>query len=231
MDSTIQLLLNWGQDNTLLGSCHIFITKCTHIYNILFYGWYFFKICIYVLLRGKINFLSSRWNDSNYYRIRGAKNYFVALSTLRDLSKIRDLKQRRFWGCTSTGSCPFSFLGDGFAQIFSQIVSIRVKKLSNTNYIASRHITREKSSLPVDVRCSKTSLLKLPISRGGGRWKQREGHIGHWSCRGSPTEKKEVLYLVKKLGRNRRVGLSMLSSKMYVYSITKNQLEISFAFS
>ena len=54
-------------------------------------------------------------------------------------------------------------MGDGFAQIFSQIVSIRVKKLSNTNYIASRHITREKSSLPVDVRCSKTSLLKLPI--------------------------------------------------------------------
>ena len=70
-----------------------------------------------------------------------------------------DVFERR----TSTGSCPFSFLGDGFAQIFSQIVSIRVKKLSNTNYIASRHITREKSSLPVNVRCSKTSLLKLPI--------------------------------------------------------------------
>ena len=69
-----------------------------------------------------------------------------------------DVFERR----TSTGSCPFSFLGDGFAQIFSQIVSIRVKKLSNTNYIASRHITREKSSLPVNVRCSKTSLLKLP---------------------------------------------------------------------
>ena len=55
-------------------------------------------------------------------------------------------------------------MDDGFAQIFSQIVSIRVKKLSNTNCIASRHITREKSSLPVDVRCSKTSLLKLPIN-------------------------------------------------------------------
>ena len=69
-----------------------------------------------------------------------------------------DVFERR----TSTGSGPFSFLDDGFAQIFSQIVSIRVKKLSNTNCIASRHITREKSSLPVDVRCSKTSLLKLP---------------------------------------------------------------------
>ena len=69
-----------------------------------------------------------------------------------------DVFERR----TSTGSGPFSFLDDGFAQIFSQIVSIRVKKLSNANCIASRHITREKSSLPVEVRCSKTSLLKLP---------------------------------------------------------------------
>ena len=83
--------------------------------------------------------------------IGGYQMEFVCLSN--------DVFERR----TSTGSCPFSFLGDGFAQIFSQIVSIRVKKLSNTNYIASRHITREKSSLPVDVRCSKTSLLKLPI--------------------------------------------------------------------
>ena len=83
--------------------------------------------------------------------------YSLLIFILGSLSN--DVFERR----TSTGSCPFSFLGDGFAQIFSQIVSIRVKKLSNTNYIASRHITREKSSLPVDVRCSKTSLLKLPI--------------------------------------------------------------------
>ena len=63
---------------------------------------------------------------------------------------------------TSTGSGPFSSLDDDFVQIFSQIVSIRVKKLSNTNFISSRHIKREKSSLPVDVRRSKASLLKLP---------------------------------------------------------------------
>ena len=69
-----------------------------------------------------------------------------------------DVYERR----TSTGSGPFSSLDDGFAQIFNQIVSIRVKKLSNTNFISSRHIKREKSSLPVDVRRSKTSLLKLP---------------------------------------------------------------------
>ena len=37
------------------------------------------------------------------------------------------------------------------------------KKLSNTNLVVSRHIKREKASLPVDVRRSKTSLLKLPL--------------------------------------------------------------------
>ena len=56
----------------------------------------------------------------------------------------------------------FSFFDGGFAQIFSQIASITVKKLRNTNFISSRHVKRENTSLPVDVRRSKTSLLKLP---------------------------------------------------------------------
>ena len=64
---------------------------------------------------------------------------------------------------TSTGSGLFSFFDGGFAQIFSQIASITVKKLRNTNFISSRHVKRENTSLPVDVRRSKTSLLKLPI--------------------------------------------------------------------
>ena len=42
---------------------------------------------------------------------------------------------------------------------------IREKKLSNTNLLASRRIKRKKASLPVDVRRSKMSLLKLPIGR------------------------------------------------------------------
>ena len=42
------------------------------------------------------------------------------------------------------------------------MVFIREKKLSNTNLLASRHMRREKASLPVDVRRSKTSLLKFP---------------------------------------------------------------------
>ena len=68
-----------------------------------------------------------------------------------------------FEQCTSTGSGLFLFLNDGFAQSFSQIVSTRVKKLSNTIFKSSRHIKGEKASLPVYVRRSKTPLLKLPI--------------------------------------------------------------------
>ena len=51
--------------------------------------------------------------------------------------------------------------GSDFAQIFSQIVSIRVKRLSNTNFILSRHIKREDVSLP----SLKNAFAKLPIVR------------------------------------------------------------------
>ena len=50
-----------------------------------------------------------------------------------------------------------------FEQLFGQIVSVRVNTLSHTNLVASRHIKREKSSLSVEVRRSKTLLLRLPI--------------------------------------------------------------------
>ena len=69
---------------------------------------------------------------------------------------------------TSTGSHPFSFFNDGFAQIFSQIVPIRVRKLRNTNFLLSRHIKKEKALLLVDVRCLNMPVLKLPIVRGEG---------------------------------------------------------------
>lgn len=71
-----------------------------------------------------------------------------------------DVLERR----TSIGSGFFSFSNDGIVFIFSQIVSIRVKKLCNTNFISSRHIKRENALLPVDVLRSKTPLLKLPCS-------------------------------------------------------------------
>ena len=70
----------------------------------------------------------------------------------------------------STGSGSFSFMGSGFAQIFGQIVSMRVKTLRKTNLVASSHIIKEEASLPVDVRRSKTSSLltnnrPLPASK------------------------------------------------------------------
>ena len=78
---------------------------------------------------------------------------------------------------TSTGSGLFSFFDGGFAQIFSQIASITVKKLRNTNFISSRHVKRENTSLPVDVRRSKTSLLKLPIRELKQQRRRRLGKL------------------------------------------------------
>ena len=77
---------------------------------------------------------------------------------------IGSLSNNVFERRTSTGSGLFSFFDGGFAQIFSQIASITLKKLRNTNFISSRHVKRENTSLPVDVRRSKTSLRKLPIT-------------------------------------------------------------------
>ena len=52
-------------------------------------------------------------------------------------------------------------------QILGQIALIRVTTLSNTNLLVSWHIKREKSSLPVDVRRSKKSLLKFSTLPSG----------------------------------------------------------------
>ena len=79
---------------------------------------------------------------------------------------IGSLSNNVFERRTSTGSGLFSFFDGGFAQILSQIASITVKKLRNTNFISSRHVKRENTSLPVEVRRSKTSLLKLPNDQG-----------------------------------------------------------------
>ena len=52
----------------------------------------------------------------------------------------------------STRSGLSEFVSSCYAQIFGQIVSMRVKKLSSTKLIASRHIRRENASFLVDVR-------------------------------------------------------------------------------
>lgn len=51
---------------------------------------------------------------------------------------------------TSTKSGLFEFFGTNFAQIFDQIVPIRVKTLSNINLVVPRHIKvhRSKTSFP-----------------------------------------------------------------------------------
>ena len=63
---------------------------------------------------------------------------------------------------TSTGSGLFAVLSRQFEQIFGQIHSITVKLRSNTNLVPWRYIKRGTGSLPVDVRRSRTSLLKPP---------------------------------------------------------------------
>ena len=64
-------------------------------------------------------------------------------------------------------------------QIFGQIVSIRIKTLGNKNTVASRLIKREKGLLPVDVRRSKTSLLKLPNGEFLQLMRRKSGPVRH----------------------------------------------------
>ena len=78
------------------------------------------------------------------------------------LGELGSLSNNIFEQRMSTGNGLFTLFGSDFEQILGQIVSLRVKTLSNINLVASRHIKRDKSSPPVDVRCLKTLLLKLP---------------------------------------------------------------------
>ena len=50
---------------------------------------------------------------------------------------------------------------DCFCPNFRQIVSITKKRLTDTNFVISRHIKRKKASLPVDVRHSKKRLCSV----------------------------------------------------------------------
>ena len=72
---------------------------------------------------------------------------------IRSLSK--EVSQRR----VSTGSGFLQNFGSGFAYISGQVVP---KTLSITNLAVSRYFKGKNPSRPVDVRHSKTPLLKLP---------------------------------------------------------------------
>ena len=54
-------------------------------------------------------------------------------------------------------------LGNGFANFFSK-PSLRAKTLRTTNLLGSRYFKREKISLPVDLRRSKTSIVTFRSS-------------------------------------------------------------------
>ena len=60
----------------------------------------------------------------------------------------------------------FSLLGGGSAQIFGQILSTKVKTLSNTNFVSVKaelkYNKREEESLPVAILRSKMSLPMPP---------------------------------------------------------------------
>ena len=68
----------------------------------------------------------------------------------------KDICERR----SSTGGGLLAFMGSGFVQIFGQVVAMTVKTLtcSNTNLVASRHIKREKASLPFESASLKNAL-------------------------------------------------------------------------
>ena len=59
-------------------------------------------------------------------------------------------------------------------ETIGEMVFIRKKKFSNTNLLPSRHIKREKASVPVDMCRSKTSLLPISSQGEGGVYKSDE---------------------------------------------------------
>ena len=82
-----------------------------------------------------------------------------------------ELKQRRFERRTTTGSVLCSFWSGIFAQTSGKIVSIIPEETKKWKIWYSQFILKWKSSLPVDMRRSKTPLLKLPrnsIARAAG---------------------------------------------------------------
>ena len=83
--------------------------------------------------------------------------------TPRRQCEVASLSSEVFERRTSTGNGRFALLSCDFEQIFGQIVSVRIKTLGNINTVASRLIKRGKGSLPVDVRRSKTSMLRSSL--------------------------------------------------------------------
>ena len=73
----------------------------------------------------------------NYLHGRWINSIFRIIFTWNN-----DVFERR----TSTGSGLFALLSRDFEQIWGQIVSLRVKTLSNTNLVVPRHIKKKKAN-------------------------------------------------------------------------------------
>ena len=82
---------------------------------------------------------------------------------------LRELKQRRFWAIHVNRKWTFCILLQWFYPNFWQMDFIRERTLSSSIVVAFRYFKWERASLPVDVRRSKTSLLKFPVGVG---WRQ-----------------------------------------------------------
>ena len=96
-----------------------------------------------------------------------ASSLFTCLVPRR-FSRPENSELKTFWSDARQPEVFFFFLDSGFAHFLGQLVSIIVKTLRNTNLGASRCFKMKKTSLPVDVRRSKTLLLKLPNLRAEG---------------------------------------------------------------
>ena len=99
----------------------------------------------------------------NYLHGRWINSIFRIIFTWNN-----DVFERR----TSTGSGLFALLSRDFEQIWGQIVSLRVKTLSNTNLVVPRHIKKKKAyfwltSVAQERRCLNTLLTSNVMTMNG----------------------------------------------------------------
>ena len=77
----------------------------------------------------------------------------------------RGLKEQHLWAMDVNRKWTYCIIGEWFGSNSQVNRLYKRKKLNNINLLVSRHIYSEKASVPVDVRRSKTSLLKFPNNR------------------------------------------------------------------
>ena len=102
------------------------------------------------------------------------------------------------------------------AQIFRQIVPIRVMILINSNVVASRHIKREEILVPVAARHSKTPELNFNFIRGNE-------NVTHFA-KGETAFLGEIFCLEYPSRRTEKGNVSFAN---YIFSFRKLQIFMS----